>query len=85
MNSTDFLNTFFGPLTKKWCNYFYAWTILFFCAFIGALASIVINLIINFKQINMKVILSWAIILLNTLLAYFVNRMLYSMCVGSLK
>jgi hypothetical protein len=83
MNS-NFISRFFEPLPKGWCNYFYYFSVFFFIVFVSSLASMIVNMVIKFKQINIYTILNWSIILLNSFVGYLVNRIFYSMCIKSL-
>lgn len=80
---TDFMS-FFGPLDKSLCVYFLIISIIFFITLLLVLTSEVIYILQNFNRINFKMISSGIIILFNIFIAYFVNRLLYTMCNKSL-
>ena len=82
MNS--FINAYFGPLDKSSCVYFLIISIIFFIGLLVMLLNEAIFLVTNFKRINFRMITSGVIILFNIFLAYFVNRLLYTMCNKSL-
>lgn len=82
MNSL--LNSYFGPLPKQWCLYFYFLSIIFGISFALSLISILGFMIFNFKKVNGLFIANSVMILINLLLAYFVNRLLNTMCVKSI-
>ena len=81
------MNMYFGPLSKKYCVYFYYVSIFFFLMYvitlIGAIAFIIKNYK-NFAKVNLSFIINLVMILINMLLSYFVNRLLHTMCVNSI-
>lgn len=79
----DFMRNYFGPLGKEWCLYFYLLSIFFLVAFVLAIISIIVSMIYNKKKIDSMFIANSVAILFNTLLAYFVNRLLNTMCLNS--
>jgi hypothetical protein len=76
----DFMKTYFGPLDKSSCRYFLILTIFFFVALVLTLLSEIMFLFKNFKQLNLRVFSSGILIVFNLFIAYFVNRLLYTMC-----
>jgi hypothetical protein len=76
----------FGPLDRKYCNYFYYMSVLsfiIFCiSFIGIIFS-VFHLIKNKKNV-LNVFFS-SNLLISSFLAYLVNRLMYTMCINSIK
>ena len=82
------MNMYFGPLSKKYCVYFYYVSIFFFLMYvitlIGAIAFIIKNYK-NFAKVNLSFIINLVMILINMLLSYFVNRLLHTMCVNSIQ
>ena len=85
MDSTSFANKYFGPLPKEWCTYFYVLSIVFFFIFAFTLVSILYTMITGFNKINLHIVTNWAVILLNSFIAYYINRLFYSMCIKSLQ
>lgn len=77
-------NTYFGPLSKKWCNYFYFFSVFFFVVFSISLILMIGTLVMNYKKVNITIILNAVLLLFNSFIVYFVNRLLYSVCVNSL-
>ena len=75
----------FGPLDRKYCNYFYYMSVLsfiIFClTFIGIIFSI-FHLIKN-KKSTLNVFFS-SNLLISSFLAYLVNRLMYTICNKSL-
>ena len=80
----SFINTFFGPLDKKYCMYYFLLTIIFFILLVLAIGAEIIFLFKRYKQLNSKTLISGLLLLFNAFLAYFVNRLLYTMCSKSL-
>jgi hypothetical protein len=78
------MTTYFGPLTKDSCNYFLFLSMLFFAALIFTLFGELFYLVKNYSQLSFRVFTSGILLLFNSFLAYFVNRLLYTMCSKSL-
>jgi hypothetical protein len=78
------MQNYFSPLDKSACVYFFIITMIFFVLLVIALGTEILYLIKHFKDLNIKIISNGIILLFNIFLAYFVNRLLYSMCVKSL-
>lgn len=81
---SDFINTISGPLDKNACVYFFFWTMLFFVILVVAFVAEIFVLFRNFKNITRGNILSGILMLFNIFIAYFINRLLYTMCNKSL-
>ena len=79
------MNMFFGPLSKESCFYFYALSIIFGVSFIFIAISIFIFIVKKHDKMDMKLWFNLILMLINSFLIYFVNRLLYSMCSRSLK
>jgi hypothetical protein len=82
--SVSFMDQYFGPLPREYCVYFYALSILFGVMFVSSLLSIAYFMITHIKKVNMMFIINSLLVLLNTFLAYLVNRLLHTMCVKSI-
>ena len=82
--AVSLLDQYFGPLPREYCVYFYALSIIFGIMFMISAVSIAYFMIIHFKKINTMFIVNSVFILLNSLLAYLVNRLLHTMCVKSI-
>ena len=78
------MDQYFGPLPREYCVYFYALSILFGVMFVSSLLSIAYFMITHIKKVNTMFIVNSIFILLNTFLAYLVNRLLHTMCVKSI-
>jgi hypothetical protein len=82
MNS--FMETYFGPLDKQSCVYFLFLSMIFFAVLVFAIITEMIFVIKNFKTLNFRILSSGILLLFNAFIAYFVNRLLYTMCSKSL-
>ncbi len=82
MNS--FMNTYFGPLGEEYCVYFYVLSIFFGIAFVLSVISVVTYMLTNVNKINMTFLIHTFFLLLNSFLAYLVNRLLHTMCMKSI-
>jgi hypothetical protein len=78
------MSAYFGPLDKNSCIYFLIMTILFFISLIILFLNEIRYLIMNLNKLDFKKLTSGIIILFNIFLAYFVNRLLYTMCTKTL-
>jgi hypothetical protein len=79
----NLLAHYFAPLNVRYCNYFLLITMIFFILMLIALAGNLVWLIKNYKQLNFRIFAGAVIMLFNLFIAYFVNRLLYTMCVKS--
>ncbi len=82
---SDFMTTYFGPLSREYCAYFYFMSIVFFGLFILSIIGVLSAVVMKGKKMDFMFILNSSVLVLNILLAYFVNRLLNTMCKGSLK
>ena len=80
---SDFMSNYFGPLEKNNCFYFLVISIIFFILLLLALFSQMFWVFNNYKQLNFKIFSGAIVMLFNLFLAYFVNRLLYTMCNNS--
>jgi hypothetical protein len=80
----DLLSNYFTPLDKGSCVYFFIISAVFFIMLLVVIAVNIFWLIKNYKQFNFRILTGGVVMLFNIFLAYFVNRLLYSMCVKSL-
>ena len=80
----NFMNDYFGPLGKDSCLYFYVVSVFCGFSFVLVLISTILYVIMNFNKVN-RVYLTNAIMGSgNLFLAYFVNRLLHTMCVRTM-
>ena len=81
------MNMYFGPLSKEYCVYFYYLSIFFFFMYVITLFGIIIFIIKHYNngaKVNLAFFINSVMLLVNSLLAYFVNRLFHTMCVNSL-
>lgn len=73
--------TLFGPLGKKYCLWFYVLSII---PFIAIILLVLRALYVAFSKRggNLETLLAIMPVVLIYLIAYFQNRLLYSMCSG---
>jgi hypothetical protein len=81
MNFMDF----FTPLSKDSCKYFYYISIIAGISLAIIFCGAIFVVVSNFKKLDFLMLSSIAYILINSFIVYFLNRLLYSMCVSSLK
>jgi hypothetical protein len=81
---SSFVTNFFGPLDKSSCVYFLIISVIFFVALVILLGNEIIYIVQNIGKLNFRLISNGLIIIFNVFVAYFVNRLLYSMCAKSL-
>ncbi len=81
---SGFATNFFGPLDKSSCIYFLIISVIFFVALVILLGNEIIYIVQNIGKLNFRLISNGLIIIFNVFVAYFVNRLLYSMCAKSL-
>lgn len=81
---SNFMSTYFGPLDKSSCVYFLIMTMIFFVGLVIIFFKEVYFIITNFNKLNFRIVTSGILILFNIFLAYFINRLLYTMCTKSL-
>jgi hypothetical protein len=77
-------SSIYGPLDKQACVYFMFLTVVFFIILVLTLLSEVFFLIKNYKNITRGNIVTGILMSINIFIVYFVNRLLYNMCVKSL-
>lgn len=81
--SQNIMNTIYGPLPKDYCMYFYFLSIF---GFILMMFTLVVGLFIGImKKKDFSFYLKTILAVLAYGLFYFQNRLLHSMCVGSLQ
>ena len=81
---SNFVSTYFGPLDKGSCVYFLIMTMIFFVGLVIIFFNEVYFVITHFNKLNFKMVSSGLLVLFNIFLAYFINRLLYTMCIKSL-
>ena len=78
------MNMLFGPLGKDSCVYFYFFSIFFYITFILAVVGLIGYIASRFDKLNNMHLINLAFAIVNSFLAYFVNRLLHTMCMKSL-
>ena len=81
---SSLMTSIYGPLDKSNCVYFLIISIIFFVGLMILLLNEVIYIIKNIGKLNFRSLSSGLIIMFNVFIAYFVNRLLYTMCNKSL-
>lgn len=81
---SNMLSGYFDPLDKSSCIYFLIISILFFVGLIIVILNELYYVAMNLNKLNFRLISAGFIIIFNIFIAYFVNRLLYTMCVKSL-
>lgn len=78
----NMLDTFFGPLDQKYCDYFYILSILGFVLLaIFVISSVFVGLS---KRKGLDYYMQMIGVAMGYALFYFQNRLLHTMCVGAL-
>lgn len=80
----NFANMFFGPLNSDSCIYFFFLTAVFFFILIIILISGILMLIRRPSEFTFRVGMQGFMLFFNIFIAYFTNRLLYTMCNKSL-
>ena len=81
---SNILSMIYGPLDKGSCVYFLVYTVFFFVSLVLGLIGHLIFIIRDRKRLNFSNIVGGLYMLFNIFIAYFVNRLLYTMCNKSL-
>jgi hypothetical protein len=79
----DIMEYLFGPLPKKYCDYFYFVSIFMYIIFLFSVFSF-IGLFFAKKSLPLTAYVLNLFIVLYNFVLYFVSRLLHSMCVNSL-
>ena len=81
---SDFMSNYFGPLDKSNCVYFLIISAIFFVLLVISIFGNLFILIKHYKKLDFKTFTGGLVMVFNIFLAYFVNRLLYGMCIKSL-
>jgi len=79
------MSNYFGPLGKEYCLYFYLMSIFFFVIMVLGIFGVIVTIVKNPKQVNVMFFINAVMLLMNSILAYFVNRLLHTMCANSIR
>ena len=77
------MNAYFGPLSRDYCLYFYFMTIFFFVMIILGVIGLISAIVYKPKKFDMVFIMHSVMLMINAILAYYVNRLLNTMCMNS--
>lgn len=80
MDQSELFTKQFTPLNRKYCDYFYYLSVINFIFLVYIILAGLYTLVFDKKKDGLFNIL---LVTLPTFVAYFTNRLLYSMCVGS--
>ena len=78
------MKTYFGPLDKNSCVYFFIISIIFFVLLVIAIFGNLYWIIKNYQKLNFRLFSGGLLMIFNIFIAYFVNRLLFTMCSKSL-
>ena len=76
----NFLSSYFSHLDQSSCVYFLIISGIFFVLLVIAIFLDALWIMKNYKQLNFRVFTGGLVLLFNLFIAYFVNRLLYTMC-----
>ncbi len=78
------MNTLFGPLGKEWCLYYFFVLVFVFITYLFVILGSFIN-VFHLKKITFSSVFMALLPILTYAILYFQSRLIYSICVGSLK
>lgn len=81
----DLLNAYFGPLGREYCLYFYFMSMFFFLLVVLGMIGIVVAAVKQPKKVDILFVANGVMLIFNALLAYYVNRLLNTMCMNSVR
>ena len=81
---SSFMDTYFGPLSREYCVYFYALTILSAFVLVSSAITISYFMIMHFKKVDAMFMFNSFYVLFTAFLGYIANRLLHTMCVKSI-
>lgn len=80
---SDLMNSLYGPLSVKYCLYFYILSVILFLTFLVSVGNLLLKLVRQKSSDGSNMLLHVNIVI-SSFIGYFSNRLLYSMCAGSL-
>jgi len=80
----DLFNNLLGPLDKRACIYFYILSAIFLFVFVFLVIGSIFFVVRRRKLVTSDLAFNALVMMFNAFLAYFVNRLLYTMCSKSL-
>lgn len=78
------LDKLFGALGKESCMYFYLLSILSFVMFVFAILAVLVYMVKHRKSMSYTTITHMLVVSIHLLIAYFVNRVLHTICTKTL-
>lgn len=78
------LKSLFGPLDKKYCNYFYFFSVAGFILIVMCILFTLAICLRSYKNLDSKIIVNLLMMIINSFFIYFSNRLLYTMCIKAL-
>ena len=78
------MNTLFSPLGKEWCLYYFFILVFVFIVSLIAVFSSLME-VINLKKKTFSSIIVALLPIVTYAILYFQSRLIYSICLGSLK
>jgi len=78
------MNTFFSPLGKEWCMYYFVILVFVFLFLIGSIITSIVALF-HIKKFSFSQIYLLLIPVITNVILYYQSRIIYSMCLNSLK
>ena len=81
---SNFMDYYFGPLSREYCGYFYILSVMFGFFFVFSILSIIYTFVVNYKKINAMFVANSLVLLINIFFVYFTNRLMHTMCVKSI-
>lgn len=82
---SQFIDNYFGPLGKEYCLYFYFMSMFFFVLIIISILGMLFDIMKKPKNVDINKMVISVMLLFNAIIAYFVNRLLNTMCINSVK
>jgi ATP-dependent Zn protease len=83
---SDIMNALFGPLNKNYCVLFYFFSIFFFIVFVMSLIAFVMMVFRGGSgPLRNAMLFHLCVATINAGLAYFIERLLHTMCVSSIR
>ena len=83
--SSSTLDYLYGPLSQKYCMYFYVLSVIGFLLLISVVIFTVYSGLTSGKKLPIGFFMSMLMTALVYGIFYFQNRLLYTMCAGTLK
>jgi len=78
------MNTFFSPLGKEWCLYYFVILVFVFLFLVASVLTAIFALF-NIKKFSFAQIYLLLIPVITNVILYYQSRIIYSMCLNSLK